>query len=115
MDFEAFQDFDSANVADISLEGLPDVWPRFSISVLPEKPQDPIMDTVRLWSKLRHADLFGPLILSERDKESKSQLEGFAQRSSESNLWTRAATEPRKPSVRQFPPRVIVGLRPQAY
>ena len=99
MDFEAFQDFDEVNAVDVGLELLPDVWPRFSIPSLSDKPQNPIMDTLRLWSRPSHGEPFNLLVPQVIADHFETEGERSVDKRENVDIWTRAATEPRKPSV----------------
>ena len=85
---------------DFSLQALPEICPRFFIPPLPKKPQDPIMETLKLMRTgtrvLETADHDPPTAVafgSESDGKTETSEKPTG------NLWERAVREARRPSV----------------
>lgn len=83
---------------DLSLEELPAPFTQFYIPPLPEKPQDPIMDTIKLFHKHHVVDAnYVPQTLTEHVIPSS---ESVADRGTEPDIWARAVHAPRTATVR---------------
>lgn len=99
MDFK-IQDLHAIEGDDISLESLPGLCSRFFIPTLPDKPQNPIMDTLDMRREQRtsHAQATSP---DSRDiLRVSARLD--AEETLDDNFWERVGHEPHKPSVCVF-------------
>ena len=78
---------------------LPELPPSFFIPRLDDRPQNPIMDTLRLWSRPSHGEPFNLLVPQVIADHFETEGERLVDKRENVDVWTRAATEPRKPAV----------------
>ena len=99
------QSMDDIQDIDISLPKLPQLCPQFFVSLLPEKPQDPIMDSLNIWRNNKAQDSDRPTAPENRLSHLNlpPDPENFVTCQTNS-LWDKAAREPSTRQVGNFFP-----------
>ena len=97
MEFDVHDALEHVQNSSIPLKELPEIWPRFFIPPLQDKPQNPIVDTLKMMHASRDPEITAvqsspqPAEISEPEKPAILEIID--------DFWMQAACESQQPSV----------------